>query len=74
MRGLENDLGARKVKHRSAAADDPVLDDLRRALRAHPVHGLPDREERVRVAERWLRAVREADGAAAGRWPSGPAR
>ena len=58
---VENDLGARKVKHRSAAADDPVLDDLRRALRAHPVHGLPDREERVRVAERWLRAVREAD-------------
>ncbi|HEY0403557.1 MAG TPA: DEAD/DEAH box helicase [Blastococcus sp.] len=58
---VENDLGARKVKHRSAAADDPVLDDLRRALRAHPVHELPDREERVRVAERWLRSVREAD-------------
>src|SRR4051812_46963612 len=58
---LENDLGARKVKHRSAASDDPVLEDLRRTLRAHPVHGLPDREERVRVAERWLRAVREAD-------------
>ena len=58
---VEHDLGARKVKHRSAASDDPVLDDLRRALRAHPVHALPDREERVRVAERWLRAVREAD-------------
>jgi ATP-dependent RNA helicase HelY len=58
---VENDLGARKVKHRSAASEDPVLDDLRRALRAHPVHGLPDREERVRVAERWLRSVREAD-------------
>ena len=27
----------------------------------HPVHALPDREERVRVAERWLRSVREAD-------------
>src|SRR5829696_6526545 len=58
---VENDLGARRVKHRSAASDDPVLDDLRRALRAHPVHDLPDREDRVRVAERWLRAVREAD-------------
>jgi ATP-dependent RNA helicase HelY len=58
---IENDLGARRVKQRSAAADDPVLADLRRALRAHPVHGLPDREERVRVAERWLRALREAD-------------
>ncbi|TFV68703.1 DEAD/DEAH box helicase [Blastococcus sp. CT_GayMR20] len=58
---VENDLGARRVKHRSAAADDPVLADLRQALRNHPVHQLPDREERVRVAERWLRAVREAD-------------
>ena len=58
---VEHELGARKVRHRSAASEDPVLDDLRRALRAHPVHSLPDREERVRVAERWLRAVREAD-------------
>src|SRR5919206_419943 len=58
---VENDLGARRVKARSAAADDPVLADLRRALRAHPVHGLPDREDRVRLAERWYRAVREAE-------------
>jgi ATP-dependent RNA helicase HelY len=58
---VENDLGARRTKQRSAAADDPVLADLRRALRNHPVHDLPDREERVRVAERWLRSVREAD-------------
>src|SRR4051812_2577273 len=58
---VENDLGARRIRNRSAAADDPVLADLRRALRNHPVHSLPDREERVRVAERWLRAVREAD-------------
>jgi ATP-dependent RNA helicase HelY len=59
---VENELGARRVKQRSAAADDPVLADLRRALRAHPVHSLPDREDRVRVAERWLRALKEADG------------
>src|SRR3712207_2450696 len=58
---VENELGARRVKQRSAAADDPVLSDLRQQLRAHPVHALPDREERVRVAERWLRAVTEAD-------------
>ncbi|MGY1812417.1 DEAD/DEAH box helicase [Blastococcus sp. SYSU D00820] len=58
---MENDLGARRVKNRSAAADDPVLADLRRALRAHPVHALPDREERVRAAERWIRARREAE-------------
>src|SRR5687768_9227406 len=58
---VEHELGARRVKQRSAAADDPVLHDLRRALRAHPVHSLPDREERVRAAERWLRATREAE-------------
>ncbi|MDK3254890.1 DEAD/DEAH box helicase [Blastococcus capsensis] len=58
---VEHDLGARRTRHRSAAADDPVLADLRQALRNHPVHQLPDREERVRVAERWLRAVREAE-------------
>jgi ATP-dependent RNA helicase HelY len=58
---VEHELGARRVKQRSAAADDPVLHDLRQQLRAHPVHSLPDREERVRVAERWLRAVTEAD-------------
>ncbi|MGY1735661.1 DEAD/DEAH box helicase [Geodermatophilus sp. SYSU D00684] len=58
---LENDLGARRVKQRSAAADDPVLHDLRRAVRNHPVHALPDREERVRFAERYLRAVADAE-------------
>jgi ATP-dependent RNA helicase HelY len=58
---VEHELGARRVKQRSAAADDPVLHDLRQQLRAHPVHALPDREERVRVAERWLRSVREAE-------------
>ncbi len=57
----ENDLGARRVRQRSAAADDPVLHDLRRAVRHHPVHGLPDREERVRLAERYLRAVADAE-------------
>jgi ATP-dependent RNA helicase HelY len=58
---VENDLGARRVKGRSAAADDPVLADLRHAVRAHPVHSLPDREEKVRAAERWLRELREAE-------------
>ncbi len=59
---VEHDLGARLVrKSRSEAADDPVLVDLRAALRRHPVHALPDREERVRVAERRLRSAREAE-------------
>jgi ATP-dependent RNA helicase HelY len=58
---VENDLGARRTRGRSAAADDPVLGDLRHALRAHPVHSLPDREERVRAADRWLREVRDGE-------------
>jgi ATP-dependent RNA helicase HelY len=57
----EHDLGARRTRGRSAAADDPVLADLRHALRAHPVHALNDREERVRAADRWLREVRDAE-------------
>src|SRR6195952_205829 len=56
----ENGLGTRRTRGRSAAADDPVLADLRHALRAHPVHGLPDREERGRAADRWLRELRDA--------------
>jgi ATP-dependent RNA helicase HelY len=58
---MENDLGARRTRGRSAAADDPVLADLRHALRAHPAHSLPDREERVRTADRWLRELRDAE-------------
>jgi ATP-dependent RNA helicase HelY len=58
---MENDLGARRTRGRSEAADDPILADLRHALRAHPVHGLPDREERVRAADRWLRELRDAE-------------
>jgi ATP-dependent RNA helicase HelY len=58
---MEHDLGARRTKGRSAASDDPVLADLRHALRAHPVHGLPDREDRVRAAERWLREMGNAE-------------
>ncbi|MEU2350703.1 DEAD/DEAH box helicase [Modestobacter sp. NPDC049651] len=57
----EQALGARLARSRSAAADDPVLADLRHAMRAHPVHALPDREERVRAADRWLRELREAE-------------
>jgi ATP-dependent RNA helicase HelY len=57
----ENELGARRTKGRSAAAEDPVLGDLRHALRGHPVHSLPDREERVRAADRWLRELRDAE-------------
>ncbi|MGV0652736.1 RNA helicase [Mycolicibacterium thermoresistibile] len=38
---------------------DPELESLRRQLRHHPVHRLPDREAKVRLAERYLRIERE---------------
>jgi ATP-dependent RNA helicase HelY len=38
---------------------DPELAGLRDQLRAHPAHHLADREERLRVAERFLRIERD---------------
>ncbi|QNJ90470.1 RNA helicase [Mycolicibacterium fluoranthenivorans] len=40
---------------------DPELAGLRDQLRRHPMHAAPDREERVRVAERYLRIERDND-------------
>lgn len=42
-------------------AVDPELAALRQQLRAHPTHAEPDREDKVRIAERYLRV--EADNA-----------
>ncbi|CAN5244349.1 hypothetical protein BH20ACT5_BH20ACT5_02930 [soil metagenome] len=55
-----HDLGPRK-KGRSLAADDAELARLRTALKAHPCHGCPDREDHARWAERWDRLTRETD-------------
>ncbi len=38
------------------------IDELRRALRAHPCHRCPDREHHARWAERWWRLGRETEG------------
>jgi ATP-dependent RNA helicase HelY len=40
---------------------DPELASLREQLRRHPAHGLPDREEKARLAERFLRIERDND-------------
>ncbi len=42
-------------------ADDDQVIRLRAALRAHPCHGCPDREEHARWAERHHRLARERD-------------
>jgi ATP-dependent RNA helicase HelY len=38
---------------------DPELASLREQLRRHPAHHLPDREEKARLAERYLRIERD---------------
>jgi ATP-dependent RNA helicase HelY len=47
--------GDQRRGRRSAAADDARLDELRAALRAHPCHACPDREDHARWGERYAR-------------------
>ncbi|WP_035740171.1 DEAD/DEAH box helicase [Parafrankia elaeagni] len=56
------DEPGRRERMRSLAADDAELARLRRALRAHPVHDCPRREEHLRSAERIDRLRRETAG------------
>ncbi|WP_239346613.1 RNA helicase [Frankia sp. CIT1] len=51
----------RRARARASAADDADLARLRRALRAHPVHGCPDREAHLRVIERHAKLQRDTD-------------
>lgn len=44
---------------RGNAQDDPVLRDLRAAMRAHPCHSCPDREDHARWGERFNRLKAE---------------
>ncbi|MCX5045824.1 RNA helicase [Aldersonia sp. NBC_00410] len=48
-------------KRASGAAEDRELTALRRALRAHPCHDMPDREQRARTGERYNRLARETE-------------
>ncbi|MGH8837337.1 MAG: DEAD/DEAH box helicase [Actinomycetes bacterium] len=45
----------------SDAADDAEILRLRAAIRAHPCHGCPDREDHARWAERYLRLRRDTE-------------
>lgn len=63
--GLAADEGAavgKRAKVRAAAADDAELSRLRRALRAHPVHECPRREEHLRSGERATKLEKETAG------------
>ncbi|WP_419707305.1 DEAD/DEAH box helicase [Promicromonospora sp. NFX87] len=49
------------VGRRSDAATDAELARLRKALKAHPCHSCPERDDHARWAERWNKLKREHD-------------
>ncbi|RZS80088.1 ATP-dependent RNA helicase HelY [Motilibacter rhizosphaerae] len=51
--------GGKPKRARSGAADDPEIARLRQAVRDHPCHRCPDREDHARWAERAIRLERE---------------
>jgi ATP-dependent RNA helicase HelY len=57
--GLEE--APRPRRERSEAADDTELARLREALRQHPCHACPEREDHARWAERHFRLRRDTD-------------
>ncbi len=44
-----------------AGGSEAELEDARRAMRAHPCHQCPDREDHARWAERYFRSLRDRD-------------
>ncbi|WP_172120048.1 DEAD/DEAH box helicase [Actinomyces faecalis] len=57
------DAGPRRRPGRSQEADSLTeqIERLRDAMRSHPCHGCPDREEHARVGRRWSRTKAEAE-------------
>ncbi|QLY27892.1 RNA helicase [Nocardia huaxiensis] len=53
--------GRNRQGKRAKAADDHELQSLRRALRNHPAHSRPDREQLARIGERYNRVQRETE-------------
>jgi ATP-dependent RNA helicase HelY len=61
IRALDLPPTARPRRKGSGSGDDEQVLRLRAALRAHPCHGCPDREQHARWAERHARLRREND-------------
>ena len=65
LRSAAAGLVSPNAKGKRGAGSDPDTDAelvlLREQLRRHPAHGLPDREARARVGERYLRVERDND-------------
>lgn len=60
-RGAAARGGRSPVGRRSDAATDAELARLRKALKAHPCHACPERDDHARWAERWNKLKREHD-------------
>lgn len=52
---------AHRAKHSDAQPLRSPADELRAALKAHPCHSCPDREDHARWAERYFRTLRDKD-------------
>jgi ATP-dependent RNA helicase HelY len=52
----------RRRRGGSPAEEDATLQQHRAAMRAHPCHGCPEREDHARWAERYIRLERETEG------------
>jgi ATP-dependent RNA helicase HelY len=59
LRNLDLDTSRRSTKERSAAADDAEIAALRQAIRDHPCHSCPDRDNHARWAERYSRLKKD---------------
>jgi ATP-dependent RNA helicase HelY len=53
--------GGKALGRRTDPATDPELARLRKALKAHPCHACPERDDHARWAERWNKLKREHD-------------
>jgi ATP-dependent RNA helicase HelY len=53
--------GSAPIGRRSDASTDTELARLRKALKAHPCHACPERDDHARWAERWNKLKREHD-------------
>src|SRR5690606_17626981 len=52
---------AARAAKQPAPAERTEADALRQAIRAHPCHSCPDREDHARWAERYFRTLRDKD-------------
>jgi ATP-dependent RNA helicase HelY len=59
LRALELPPAPPRSRRTAQAAEDPEINRLRAAVRAHPCHDCPDRESHARWAERHERLARE---------------